>query len=114
VSVYPYLVAVWLFVCGLYGVITSRNYIHAVVSIVVMQSSTDVLLLAVGYVHGARAPIFSEIPSNSVVVDPVVQALTLTDVVVEATVVALLLALIVQAHKRYDTLDPDRMNRMSE
>lgn len=113
-SVYPYLLAVWLFGCGLYGVITSRNYLHLVISLVVAQSSTDVLLLAVGYVHGGRAPIFAEIPPGSVVVDPVVQALTLTDVVVEATVVALLLALVVQAHKRYGTLDPDRLNRMSE
>jgi multicomponent Na+:H+ antiporter subunit C len=47
-------------------------------------------------------------------VDPVVQALTLTDVVVEATVVALLLALVVQAHNRFGTIDPDRLNRMSE
>jgi multicomponent Na+:H+ antiporter subunit C len=39
-------------------------------------------------------------------VDPVVQALTLTDVVVGTTVTALLLALAVQAHKRYGTLDP--------
>jgi multicomponent Na+:H+ antiporter subunit C len=39
-------------------------------------------------------------------VDPVVQALTLTDVVVGATVVALLLAIVVQAHKRSGSLDP--------
>jgi hypothetical protein len=29
---------------------------------------------------------------------------------VEATVVALMLALTVQAHKRFGTLDPDRLN----
>jgi len=37
------------------------------------------------------------------------QALALTDVVVEATVVALLLALAVQAHKRFKTLDPNEL-----
>ena len=42
------------------------------------------------------------------------QALTLTDVVVEATVVALLLALVVQAHKRYGTVDPDAIVRMRD
>ena len=35
------------------------------------------------------------------------QALTLTDVVVEATVTALLLAFALQAHKRFGTLDPE-------
>jgi multicomponent Na+:H+ antiporter subunit C len=36
-----------------------------------------------------------------------VQALMLTDIVVEATVVALLLALIVQINKRTGTVDPN-------
>jgi multicomponent Na+:H+ antiporter subunit C len=45
-------------------------------------------------------------------VDPVVQALALTDVVVGATVSALLLALAVQVHKRSHTLDPDRLTEL--
>ena len=108
-SFLPYAVAAWLFGVGLYGVVTSRNLIHLIVCLTVLQSSSYVLLLAVGYVKGGKAPIFADIPANSLVVDPVVQALTLTDVVVEATVVALLLALAMQAHKRFDTLDPDEM-----
>lgn len=111
-GIYPYIVAAWLLGVGLYGVITSRNYVHLVICLTVMQASTYVLLLSVGYVNGGKAPIFADIPSGSVVVDPVVQALSLTDVVVEATVVALMLALVIQAHKRYGTTDPDRMNRM--
>ena len=39
----------------------------------------------------------------------VVQALALTDVVVEAAVTALLLALAIQAHKRFGTLDPQEL-----
>ena len=35
-----------------------------------------------------------------------VQVLVLTDVVIEATVAALLLALVVQAHKRFGSVDP--------
>ena len=37
------------------------------------------------------------------------QALALTDVVVEAAVTALLLAIAVQAHKRFGTLDPQEL-----
>jgi multicomponent Na+:H+ antiporter subunit C len=36
----------------------------------------------------------------------------LTDIVVEATVIALLLAIVVQAHKRTGTLDPDDLRPM--
>jgi multicomponent Na+:H+ antiporter subunit C len=111
-SVYPYLVAVWLLGIGLYGVITSRDYIHLILCLTVVQASTYVLLLCIGYVHGAKAPIFSGIPSTALVVDPIVQALTLTDVVVEATVVALLLALVIQVSKRYGTTDPNKVVRM--
>jgi multicomponent Na+:H+ antiporter subunit C len=68
-----------------------------------------VLLLAVGYVNGGVAPYFFDITSHVKAVDPVVQALTLTDVVVEAAVTALLLSFAVQAHKRFGTLDPHEL-----
>lgn len=111
-SFLPYVVAAWLFIVGLFGIISSRNLIHLVICLAVVQSSTYVLLLAVGYVSGGAAPIFADIPLGTKAVDPVVQALTLTDVVVEATVTALLLALAVQAHKRFGTLDPDQLRAM--
>lgn len=111
-SFLPYVVVVWLFLVGLYGIITSRNLIHLVICLAVVQSATYVLLLAVGYRVGGAAPVFADIPLGTPAVDPVVQALTLTDVVVEATVTALLLALAVQAHKRFGTLDPDELRSM--
>jgi multicomponent Na+:H+ antiporter subunit C len=110
----PYLVAAWLFLIGLYGIVTSRNLIHAVICLAVVQSSTYVLLLAIGYRRGGTAPIFLDVPVGTRAVDPVVGALTLTDIVVGATVTALLLALAVQIHKRRGTLDPDELRRRPE
>jgi multicomponent Na+:H+ antiporter subunit C len=112
VSFLPYAVAVWLFIAGLWGVVTSRNLIHLVICLTVVQASTYVILLAIGYRSGAPAPIFADISPGTATVDPVVQALTLTDVVVEATVVAVLLALTVQAHKRFGTCDPDELGAL--
>lgn len=111
-SLLPYLIAIWLFVVGLYGIITSRNLIHLIICLAVVQSSTYLLLLAIGYRTGGAAPVFYDIPVGTPAVDPVVQALTLTDVVVEATVTALLLALAVQAFKRFGTLDPEELRPM--
>jgi multicomponent Na+:H+ antiporter subunit C len=108
----PYLVAAWLFLIGLYGIVTSRNLIHAVTCLSVVQSSTYMLLLGVGYLRGGTAPIFLDVPQGTRAVDPVVGALTLTDIVVGATVTALLLALAVQIHKRLGTLDPDQLRRL--
>jgi multicomponent Na+:H+ antiporter subunit C len=111
-SVLAYLVAVWLFVVGIYGVVTSRHLVHLVMCLAVAQSSTYVLLLGIGYRTGGQAPIFGDIPTSAPVVDPVVQSLTLTDVVVSATVSALLLALAVQAHRRFGSVDPDELTAL--
>jgi multicomponent Na+:H+ antiporter subunit C len=108
-TVIAYGVAVWLLLVGLYGVISSRHLVHLILCLGVVQASTYVLLLAIGYRSGGAAPIFADIPVGTRVVDPVVQALTLTDVVVEATVAALLLALALQADKRFGTVDPDEI-----
>ncbi|QMU73812.1 sodium:proton antiporter [Streptacidiphilus sp. P02-A3a] len=108
--VLPYLVSGWILLVGMYGLATSRNLIHAVGCLAVAQSSTYVLLLSIGFRRGGTAPVFSDVPTGSVVVDPVVQALALTDVVVGATVTALLLSLVIQLHKRHSTIDPDQLN----
>jgi multicomponent Na+:H+ antiporter subunit C len=112
VSMFPFAVAAWLFIVGLYGVVTSRNLIHLIACLSITQSSTYVLLLAIGYRTGGTAPVFYDVPVGTPAVDPVVQALTLTDVVVGVTVSAMLLALAVQEHKRFGTLDPDELRAM--
>ena len=93
--------------------IRSRHLVHLVLCLAVAQASTYVLLLAVGWREGGKAPIFSSsVPPGTPVVDPIMQALTLTDVVVEATVVAVLLALTIQADKRFGTVDPDELGAL--
>ncbi len=106
-SIFPYLVSAWLFLIGLYGVVTSRNYVHLIGCLTVVQAATYVLLLAVGYKTGAGAPIFADHPPGTPAVDPVVQALVLTDIVVGAAVTALLLSLVLQLQKHRGTIDPN-------
>jgi multicomponent Na+:H+ antiporter subunit C len=109
-SALAYGVVAWLFLIGIYGVVTSRNLIHLVVCLSVAQSATDILLLTIGYRSGGHAPVFVSLPSRpGPAVDAVMQALALTDVVIGAAVTGLLLALAVQVHKRAGTLDPDEL-----
>ena len=105
----PYLVAAWLFAVGLYGVVTSRHLVHLIICLTVMQSATYVLLLTIGYRTGAAAPVFVDIKPGTLAVDPIVQAMMLTDIVVEVTVTALLLAMAVQAHERTGKSDPNKL-----
>jgi multicomponent Na+:H+ antiporter subunit C len=111
---FPFFVAAWLFVVGLWGVVSSRNLVRTVLCLVVVQASSYVLLLAIGYRGGGKAPIVADIPTTSRLVDPVVQVLVLTDIVIEATVAALLLALVVQAHKRFGSVNPDDLRPLRD
>jgi multicomponent Na+:H+ antiporter subunit C len=113
-SFLPFAVAAWLFLVGLWGIVSSRNLLRTILSLTVVQSATYLVLLGVGYRNGATAPIFADIPQVSKTVDPVVQVLVLTDIVIEATVTALLLALAVQAHKRFGSLDPNDLRALRD
>lgn len=105
-------VVAWIFGVGVYGAIVSRNLIHLALCLSVSQSSTYVLLLTIGYRHGAGAPIFKGVPLVTPAVDPVVQSLTLTDVVVGVTVTALILALALDIQRDAGSVDPDEITEL--
>ena len=111
-SILPWVVFLWLMTIGVIGMATSRNFLHLIACLSVCQSSTYVLLLSIGFRWGAKAPIFHDHPPGTPVVDSVMQALVLTDVVVGAAVTALLLAMAIQVSKRRSTLDPQRLAPM--
>ena len=112
-SYLPYAVAAWICLVGIAGIATSRNLIHLAICLSVTQSSSYVFLLSVGYVRRGKAPIFLGTKLGSPAVDPVVQALTLTDIVVSVTVIALILALALDAHRLSGTVDPDGLAEIS-
>jgi multicomponent Na+:H+ antiporter subunit C len=106
-QILAYGVAGWLILAGAFGIVRSRNLVHTAVCLSVAQSGTYVLLLAIGYQWNAPAPVFSPgSPVSLPVVDPVVQAMTFTDIVVSATVTALLLALTIQIDKTHRSSTP--------
>ncbi len=110
----PYIVVVWLAIIGLYGMATSGNLFHLIMCLCVFQSSIWILLLSIGYRREATAPIFDDVSPEVSVIDPVMQALSLTDIVVGATIVAILLTIAIQVHKRLGTLDPNQLNSIQK
>lgn len=79
----------------------------------VTQSSTYILLLTIGYKRRGGAPIFADVALGTRAVDPVVQSLTLTDVVVSVTVIALILALALGVHTKSNSVDPDEISTLN-
>ncbi len=111
----PYIAAALIFSLGIYGTIASRHVVHQIICISIAQSSTYVLLLAIGFRHGAGPPIFLSAPPSRVLgVDPIAQALALTDVVVSAATTALLLAIALRVHEAGGSSEPERQKADSE
>lgn len=106
----PFLVAGWLLLVGCWGVARSRHLVHLVGCLFLVHSASLLVLLGVGYRAGGAAPVAGQ--GGGPMVDPVVQALTLTDIVVGAVQSALLLAIAIQAQRRFGTLDPDRIRAL--
>jgi multicomponent Na+:H+ antiporter subunit C len=113
-DVLPYAVAAWVLLVGCYGIATRRCFSQVVVCLSLVMSSRYLLRRLIGGSHDAPAPVFGYVSTHARVVDPVVQALTLTDIVVGGAVTALLLALTIQLAKRQGSIDPDRLRSLEE
>jgi len=104
----PLHISILLFFIGLYGVINKNNLIKKIIGLTIINGSTVLFFISIGYSEGGIAPIFSkDIFRESVqaMVNPVPQALMLTAIVIGVSVTALALALIVKIYEKYKTLD---------
>jgi len=100
-----YILTVFLFLIGLYGVIAKRNLIKIVIGIALMEYSVNLFLILIGYVRGGTAPILTEGLGQKVFVDPLPQAMVLTAIVIGLATTALLLAIAIRIYKKYGTFD---------
>ena len=60
---FPFVVVAWILCVGLYGIVTSRHLVHLIVCLIVVQSSTYVLLLGVGYKTGGGGAVLLRHPA---------------------------------------------------
>ena len=93
-----------LILIGLYGALSRRNLLRMIVAFTVADSGVNLVIVAIGYMHGRTAPILdSAVPAAEAaarIIDPVPQALVLTAIVIGVGITALMLA---YAYKMYDT-----------
>lgn len=105
----PYVSAAWICVIGLYGAIREQQP-DPPRALPDRHPVVDVRAAARDRLQERAASRFSRASSSATTtVDPVVQALALTDIVVSVTVVALILALALDAHAKAGTVDPDEL-----
>lgn len=102
---YYYLVVIFLMMIGLYTTISSGNLIKKVIGINIFQISVFLFYIAMAKVKHGTAPILWD---KAVVYDnPLPHVLILTAIVVSVSTTAVALALIINIHKEYGTIEED-------
>lgn len=99
--------SILLILIGLYGVITRKNMMKILISLALMDTGVNLMLVALGYVEAANAPILNSVvqTNQAAFVDPIPQALVLTSIVIGTAVLGLGLALVIKIYDKFSTLD---------
>lgn len=105
---YYYMVAIILFVIGMFTMLTHSNLIKKVIAMNIMDTSVFLLFVAIGYTYGGQAPIYRE-GVEAIYVNPLPGSLMLTGIVVAVSVTAYALSLAVKIYRYYGTCDYDEI-----
>jgi len=115
IEVVLYTGAIGLTAIGLAGLLMVKNIFRMLLSLVLLEAGASLLLILSGFRETGVAPIvLSGFSGNSVMNDPVPQALVLTAIVIGVGVQALALALILRIKYQYNTLDMDEIREQLE
>ena len=101
-----FIISTALIAIGLYGVMSKKNILKIILSVGLMDTGVNVLIVAMGYLPGGTAPI--ENGNYSLFVDPVPQALVLTAIVIGVSVTALSLAVAMGYYRKTGTIELDK------
>lgn len=103
-----------LLLIGVWGILTQKDLIRIIVGFSLFDTGLHVIMVAIGYVRGKKAPILdSAVDLNNAanqIVDPLPQALVLTAIVIGLGVTALMLAYAVKMYKEKKTTDISKFN----
>ena len=109
--------AILVMLIGFYGAMVKKSLLKIVISLSVIDSGLNLLIVAIGYYKGGTAPIFSpgfleNFKNVNKMVDPVPQALVLTAIVIGFGVTAVALALVIRLYRHHGTLNIDEIKNL--
>lgn len=104
------IVAVILFCIGFMTLLLHPNLIKKIIGLNIMDSAVFLMLAAVGYIDGGKAPIIANgITDASYYINPVPGGLVLTGIVVGVSTTAVFLAMTQRLYHLYHTLNLDEI-----
>jgi len=106
--------AIALILIGLYAVLVKKHLTKIVIGLSIIDAGVHLLFIAIGYITGGTAPIFSPGNENMAekMVDPVPQALVLTAIVIGFATTAVALSLVIRLYKHHNTARIDQIKTL--
>ena len=98
-----------LMLIGLFGILIQKDLIRIIVGFTVFDIGIHIVMIGVGYISNATAPIIENLSQlGQSYVDPVPQALVLTAIVIGLGITAFMLTFTVLMFKKRGSLNIDK------
>jgi len=111
----PYIIAMALVLTGSYALLAKENLIKKIIGLSILSNGIHLFVISLGYRAGGIAPILQDLNFNrftQYAVDPLPQALILTSIVINLSVTAVALSLIVQAYRKTGSIEAKDLRRL--
>ena len=107
-----YFLCLVLLSIGVYCILRKRNLIKIVIGLGIIEYAVNLFFILVGYRMYGRAPILARSEEILNMVDPLVQALVLTAIVIGLATTALIVAIAIRIYEKYGTFDITKINKL--
>jgi len=107
-----YFLCLVLFCIGIYCILRKRNLIKIIIGLAIIEYAVNLFFILVGYRMHGRAPILAKDQVILNMVDPLVQALVLTAIVIGLATTALIVAIAIRIYEKYGTFDITKIKKL--
>jgi multicomponent Na+:H+ antiporter subunit C len=107
-----YILCLFLFCIGLYGVLRKRNIVKIIIGFAIMGYAMNLFFVMLGYKTGGRSPIGAMDQNVGNMVDPIPQELVHTSIVIGLGLTALLIAIAIKIFEKCGTFDITKIRRL--
>jgi multicomponent Na+:H+ antiporter subunit C len=108
---FPFLASALLVGLAFYIILFKRNLIKLIMGVAMLASGVNLFIVALGYRAGGNAPIYTDVPPGPMVLS-VPQALTLTSIVINVAVLALMLTMVVHIYRHTGDVDSEKSRKL--
>jgi len=111
----PYVIAMFVVLVGSYALLAKENLIKKVIGLGMVSNGIHLFAISLGYRVGGLAPILQDLSMshlNQPLVDPLPQALILTSIVINLSITAVALSLVIQAYRKTNSIEASALRRL--